>query len=199
MRQNSDNENIALVDMDGTLANYDLAMERDLESLRAPCEEPYTTGLHKKHPPHIVARMDMIKSNGDWWENLPKLKMGFDILEILLSYGFYISILTQGPKTNPVAWEHKVRWCKKNVPDLDITITRNKGLVYGKVLVDDYPAYIKQWLKWRPRGVVIMPGHPWNRDFSFPNVFRYDGHNLEAVKSLLRKVRDRKAGESFST
>ena len=187
---------VALVDMDGTLADYDQAMTRDLEKLRSPQEEPYVTGLNKRHPKHIWERMSLIKSRGEWWENLPKLKMGFDILKILKQLDYYISILTQGPKDNPVAWSHKVAWCKKNVPKLDITITRRKGLVYGKVLVDDYPPYITQWLQHRPRGLVIMPGHEWNKDFSHVRVIRYDGTNLPTVKEALIKAKERKPLDS---
>jgi len=54
-------------------------------------------------------------------------------------------ILTQGPKKNPASWSGKKKWIDKNLgQDVDITITRDKGLVYGKVLVDDYPGYIEK-------------------------------------------------------
>jgi len=185
-------EPIALLDMDGTLADYDKAMQRDLAKLASPNEEPYIAGFDKQHPPHIWERMKLIKENGDWWENLPQLKLGFDILHELKDLGFVMSILTQGPKDNPIAWSHKVRWCKKNVPDIDITITRNKGLVYGRVLVDDYPLYIEQWLAHRPRGLVIMPDHPWNRGFNHKNVVPYYGSNIDEVRKALIKARDRK-------
>lgn len=190
-------DDIALLDMDGTIADYDLRMQADLEKLRSPEEKSYTIGLDKRHPPYIKARMDLITSSGDWWENLPKFQLGFDLLEMLQKLEFYVSILTQGPKDNPVAWSHKVRWCKKNVPDLDIAVTRRKGLVYGKVLIDDYLPYILDWLEWRPRGVVIMPAHPWNEKFSHPNVFRYDGKNKKDIWKILQAVKKRKMGERW--
>jgi len=191
-----DLSNVALIDMDGTIADYDKAMEDSLELLRAPEEEVYKTGLHKKHPQHIYNRMDIIKAQGDWWENLPKIESGFKVVEVLKDLGFYMTILTQGPKDNPISWSHKVRWCKKNVPDLDITITRNKGLVYGKLLFDDYPPYITQWLKHRPRGVVIMPRQPWNVDFEHKNVFVYD-NNLDAITKIIKVVKNRQPGEDI--
>jgi hypothetical protein len=47
-------------------------------------------------------------------------------------------ILTQGPRRNANAWTGKKLWIDRNLgPDTDVTITRDKGLVYGKVLVDD--------------------------------------------------------------
>ena len=57
----------------------------------------------------------------------------------------------------------KVRWVEKHLGDIDCTITRDKGLVYGKILVDDYSGYIKDWLDFRPRGLVIMPANDYNK------------------------------------
>ena len=53
--------------------------------------------------------------------------------------------------------------------------------MYGKVLVDDWPEYISRWLKWRPRGLVIMPASQSNAGFTHPQVIRYDGSNAEQV------------------
>lgn len=195
--KDTDTDAVALLDMDNTICDYDLAMQRDLDAMRAPNEPEYKIGFHKRHPDYIFARMEVIKSRGEWWENLPRFELGFDILYILKKLGFYISILTQGPKENAVAWSHKLLWCAKNVPELDVTITRRKGIVYGKVLVDDYPQYIEQWLEHRPRGLVIMPAHEWNKDFTHPHVIRYDGTNLEAVKVALKVARDRQSGEEL--
>lgn len=188
---------VALVDIDGTLADYDGQMIKSLESICHPSELPLAIGYGIKQPDHIWSRMQLIKSKGDWWENLPRLKLGFDILEVLRELNFYISILTQGPKSNPIAWSHKVSWCIKNVPDLDVTITRNKGLVYGKVLVDDYPEYVGAWLNHRPRGLVVMPAQRWNEDFTHPQVIRYDGSNLGKIREALEKVKNRKRGENW--
>ena len=179
--------------MDGTIADYDGQMQKDMAELASPEEPQEEIGYDKPHSPHIWARMKMIKARGEWWENIPKLKLGFDVLDILREFDFYISILTQGPKENPVAWSHKVAWCMKNVPDLDITITRNKGLVYGKILVDDYPEYIMQWLQHRPRGLVIMPAQNWNLNFKHDNVIRYDGKNLDKVRDAIKMAKKREA------
>ena len=197
MNESNIEESVALIDLDNTLTDYDLAMQRDLNLLKSPNEEEYIIGQHKLHPDYIFDRMKLIKSRGEWWESLPKLQLGFDILEVLRDLDFYISILTQGPKENTVAWSHKLSWCLKNVPDLDVTITRNKGLVYGKVLVDDYPPYVENWLKHRKRGLVIMPAHFWNKDFTHSQVIRYDGSNIDEVKKALEIVKNRKSGEEL--
>jgi 5'-nucleotidase len=61
------------------------------------------------------------------------------------------------------------------LPDASITITEDKSLVYGRVLVDDFPPYVDRWLKWRKNGVAIMPAAKYNETYIHPNMIRYDG------------------------
>ena len=189
-----DPENIALFDMDGTLCDHNKALFQDLEKLRNPSEEQVKSIHGKKLPDYVKARADLIRMSEEWWENLPKFKLGWDVLEIAKKHGFKIMILTQGPKNKPEGWSGKMKWLDKNLPDVDVTMTRDKGLVYGKILVDDYPPYIEKWLKNRPRGLVIMPANPENEDFQHPNLIRYDGTNLQEVEKALMAVKERKAG-----
>ena len=81
--------------------------------------------------------------------------------------------------------------------DIDITITRDKSLVYGKVLVDDYPAYAERWLKHRSRGLVIMPANKDNREYKHPQVIRFDGSNLAQVREAMERVKLRKPYEEL--
>ncbi|PIN89214.1 hypothetical protein COU61_03180 [Candidatus Pacearchaeota archaeon CG10_big_fil_rev_8_21_14_0_10_35_13] len=188
-------ENIALFDMDGTLCDFDKAMEESLEKIRSPEEEPYT-GKPEEAPKHIKERKELIMSSRNWWSTMPKFQIGWDILEAAKEAGFKIHILTQGPRRNPSGWKGKKVWVDRNLgPDTDITMTRDKGLVYGKVLVDDYPEYIKRWLQWRERALVIMPAGKNNNEFKHPNVIRYDGTNLEEVKEAMKKAYERKISE----
>ena len=176
---------VALVDLDGTLADYDGAMERDLQPLLTPGEE-YSRAYRRL--PHMQARVNLIRAQAGWWKKLEKLETGFQILDLLRKYKFSLNILTKGPSKTINAWTEKVRWCQCHVPDAAITITQDKGLVYGKVLVDDWPPYVEAWLKWRPRGLVIMPAQVWNRDFEHPQVVKYTGDNLDEVEARLVSV-----------
>ncbi len=187
-------ENLILFDMDGTLCDYDSALKKNLEELKSPDEKPLPENL-REVPEHIRKRMDIIRNSEEWWETLPRFKLGWDILTIAQKLGYKIVILTQGPRKNPAAWSGKVKWIRKNLGDIDITITRDKSLVYGKILVDDFPDYVDSWLSHRSRGLVIMPAHPHNKDYSHPQVIRYDGTDIERIKKALEKVRDRKAKE----
>lgn len=152
-------ELVALVDMDGTLCDYEGAMSRDLERLRGPHEPPLE--MKESHSvPWLRERVELIRRQPGWWANLERLKLGFDVLEELRALQFEIHILTKGPAQATSAWSEKLQWCQRHVTDARVTVTMDKGLVYGKVLVDDWPEYILRWLTWRPRGLVIMPAQP---------------------------------------
>lgn len=164
-------EKIALFDMDGTLAEYEGKLLADLNQLAAP-SEPELLSLDNL-PQHVEHRAKLIKSQPGWWRALDPIPLGLHVLTIAHNIGFKIHILTKGPFRTTLAWEEKVLWCRQHVDSrigqhADITITEDKGLVYGTVLVDDFPDYINRWLTWRPRGVVLFPPRPCNAGFFHP-------------------------------
>ncbi|QDU63247.1 5' nucleotidase, deoxy (Pyrimidine), cytosolic type C protein (NT5C) [Planctomycetes bacterium Pan216] len=183
--------NIALFDMDGTLADYHDSMVRELARLSCPTEP--VIDLDQNSPPdYLRARMDLIKARPGWWYGLEPLKSGFDILRVAENVGFDIHILTKAPRNHSLAWKEKVEWCSRHLgPDTNVHITQDKGMVYGTVLVDDTPDFMLRWLRWRPRGLGIMPVASYNAAFSHPSVIRYDGTNLDEVEEALQRVKRR--------
>ena len=180
-------ENIALFDLDGTLCDYEKSLVDKMNSIRSPDEDVLVNWLRDDVPQYMRARANLIRASEDWWANLKPLALGFDILKMAEEIGFRIMILTAGPKRNPAAWSGKKKWIDKNLgEDVDVTMTRDKGLVYGRVLVDDYPDYVERWLEWRPRGLVIMPAGHLNKGFEHPQVIRYDGRNYKSTFAELR-------------
>jgi FMN phosphatase YigB (HAD superfamily) len=190
----SEIENIALFDLDGTLCDYDRKLFEDLEKLRGPQEHAHHPPLSASTPAHILRRADLIKSQEEWWATLPRFQLGWDILAIARELNYRIMILTQGAQRIPACWSGKKKWIESNLGiDTEVTMTRDKGLIYGKVLVDDFPPYIEKWLKWRERGLVIMPAHTTNINYKHSQVIRYDGANLREVEKALRVARERTA------
>lgn len=55
-------------------------------------------------------------------------------------------------------------------------------------------AYIESWLKWRPRGKVLIPDRPYNQGYWHPNVIRVSKGNISEALAELNKLYDR--GES---
>ena len=187
-------DNIALFDLDGALCDYDLALKESLEKLKSPSEITSDYGRDNE-PDYLTQRRKIITSAESWWENLPKFNLGFDVLNIAKSLDYRIMILTQGPSSNPNAWSGKMKWVHKNLgKNVDVTMTRDKSLVYGKILVDDYLPYIEGWLGHRKRGHVIMPAQRWNEDYLSKSKFlnqitRYDSSNIEQVKEIFQRLK----------
>lgn len=182
---------IALFDMDGTLFDYDLGLKNELNKICYPGEPEIKLNFND-NPDYIKNRIDLITNSESWWENLPKFQLGWDVLNLVKKLEYKVHILTQGPRKNPAAWSGKKKCIDKHFgEDFDLTLTRNKGLVYGKVLVDDYPEYIEKWLAWRKRGLVIMPANDFNKDYSNLQVIRYDGSNLNEVYEALIEIKNR--------
>jgi len=189
-------DRIALLDMDGTIADYDSAMNDALATLRSPGEPVFERGLF---PDWIEARRTLIAMQPGFWRNLRPLPLGFSIVDVLMSLDFRITVLTKGPNRKPGAWSEKVEWCREYLPGVPVTITEDKSHTYGKLLVDDWPPYVMGWLGNRPRGIVIMPAQSWNEgaDAQSPNIFRYDGSNPLVLRRVLEAVAARRSGETL--
>ncbi len=188
-------ERIALIDMDGTIADYDSAMQVAFDGLKSPTEHFYSTATRiygrDNWPDHLWNRIDLIKRQPGWWRNLPRLDIGFEIIDVLKEFDFDFHIATQGPSTKPLAWAEKLEWAREHMPYADVHITEKKSLLYGKVLVDDWPEFGLEWLKNRPRGLVIMPAHDYNTHIDECNsfqIFRYKLGMHEELKDTLRAL-----------
>lgn len=186
---------IALVDMDGVLCDYYSALKKDYNKIKSP-SDPEFEKTNSNSPLYLKNRVDLIRNQQGWWEKLKPLKRGFEILKLLKKLGYEINILTKAPRNAFNANTEKSKWIEKHVgkigKDVFMHISSDKSLAYGRVLIDDYPPYIEPWLKARPRGIVIMPPHPWNKNFKHKRVIRYTTKNLKKAKKALIWARDRK-------
>lgn len=203
-----DDDRVALVDLDGTIADYDGGLKEWMAPLMGPDEAPYAGRLEADSvsAPHLEARRKLIQRVPGFWRGLGRHALGWRALEMIREAGFPIHVLTKGPKKTPIAWAEKVEWCLEHLPDTDVTITAKKSMVYGRVLLDDYPPYFLPWLKHRPRGIAICVSQPWNSSFPLKlngiprpepeaRVLRYDGSNDDEVRSVLKWAFERKDGE----
>lgn len=186
-------DRIALVDLDGTVADYDSALAYEMEQLRSPKESIFNGW--DDVPPYIERRRHLIKRTTKFWKNLPRLKLGFEIVEELEKLGFSLHVLTKGPKKCRKAFTGKAKWVDKHLPQAALHISDQKSLVYGRILVDDFPPYFEKWLKVRPRGLVVCVAQAWNLGFhNGTNIFRYDGSNREELRIVLQNAYNRPAG-----
>jgi 5'-nucleotidase len=204
-------DKIALIDLDGTVADHDSALLRDLQKI-ASSDDPKINliNLHSDHPEWVKNRMDMIRKQPGWWRALDPIKAGFDIYRLMLDVGFEPYILTKGPFSKPQAWSEKVEWVQHYMPEAhpilvshtnthlkNCTTPVTKGLIYGRVFFDDYPQFMDQWLAHRKNGLGIMLKSRCNEGYQHPNVIIYDGTNLSKIKEALEKAYNRSPGESL--
>lgn len=179
---------IALIDMDSTLCDYHGAMEEAFEK---------AFGLPGIEVWKYKEFQNIVKRVPGFWRNLKLIPKGETIVRILKAYGFEPHILTKGPYKTTSAWTEKVEWCREHMPGVPVTITEDKGLVYGKVLVDDWPPYCESWLQFRPRGLVIMPAYPHNEGFDTKHpdrVVRLE-NNWSDVSAMIERAAKRVPGE----
>jgi len=180
----------ALIDMDGTLCDYAGALQTELHNL---CGLDADIG-----DPQYKKIIDLLKRQPGFWRNLRVIPSGLKMVSILEKAGFEVHVLTKGPYKTTSAWSEKVEWCREHLPGVPVTITENKSLVYGRVLFDDWPPYCEAWLKFRPRGLVIMPAYSYNKGFDekYPGqVVRMTGDNWEHIEAAVDKAAQRKLGE----
>lgn len=193
----SNNEQLALVDMDGTLCFYEDALNAKMKYVLG---EILGDDFDTWDPKYERLR-DLIKAQPGFWRNLKPIHLGLEILTCLKIAGFDVHILTKGPYKTTSGWTEKVEWCREHLPGTPVTITENKGMVYGKVLFDDYPDYCEAWMKHRPRGLVLMPAYDYNKKFAenHPNqVLRCTWDNLDKVKETIKLAYDRGPNEPLS-
>lgn len=187
-------ENIALIDLDGTLADYEFSMRGELLKTLSPAENEEfgalirTGNIFEYKRDWLNARMALIKRQAGFWRELPEIPQGMVVYHLLRQIGYRCVILSKGPKRTPSAWTEKLEWCQKHVPDAGVTITQDKGLIYGKVLFDDYPPYIVRWLECQPQGKVLMLDSPHNQDFEHPQVFRIKSENRYLGQTELSQI-----------
>lgn len=178
----------ALVDLDGTLADYEGGMRSALSLLASPGEPELTEDIWKDPPDWLDARMSLVKKTPGFWRDLTPISDGFGVLAMIVAE-MDTSILTKGPRKTHSAWSEKVEWCARYVPDLPVTVGYDKGKVYGRLLFDDFPDYALKWLAHRPRGVVLMLEAPINAGFEHPQVYRVPRpFGPEAVEVVTRAI-----------
>ncbi|HNC31944.1 MAG TPA: hypothetical protein PKX08_18170 [Cyclobacteriaceae bacterium] len=193
--RNETNQLIALIDLDGTLCDYQEMMSKRLLELREPSDNPEDE-LVEPPPQYILNRRQKIMTSPGFWISLRPIFAGIQLANLLTELKFDTYVLTKGPKNNPTAWSEKFEWCRIHVPHLKVIVSENKSLVYGDVLVDDWLPYVTQWQQRFVNGFVIIPRQPWNtKSHTLRNSIHYDGNNLKEIKEHLQSVKKSVQGD----
>lgn len=177
---------IALIDMDDTVAHYFQALHAELNALASPGEPALPYNPHDG-PDWLEARINLVHRKTGFWAGLKPIQQGLEIASFLKASGYDLHVLTKGPRHATSAWTEKRNWCHAHLdPDTPVTITEDKGLIFGDVLFDDFPGYVKRWLVRNPCGKSLMFEYEYNKDFEHPRVFKVlPETRLEEIHSFL--------------
>jgi len=196
---------IGLFDLDGTLANYDEAMRHWLDLLKSPDEPDFA--VHARQPEHHYQRQCVIRRQPGFWLNLAPVRLGFEVMRLAQEVGFCnFHACTRGPSDCPSAWSEKYQWVQRykqtgQLPaDMKITITEDKGTVYGRFLCDDHWPYLQRWLQHRRRGLAVLVMNafePPTPRLDHPNLIVFDGSNAAEVRDRLQRAFERSPGEAL--
>lgn len=138
---------ILLLDMDGPLAAFDVALwdfcqrkriEMDIENLADPNRKYFMTEnmLHTTDKKFIRLMLD----KSDFFRNLPVTEGAIDgVAE--LQKEFDVWICTKPLDSNPTSRDDKMWWVSENFPDLygKVIMAPNKSFVAADILLDDAP------------------------------------------------------------
>lgn len=201
----TNSDKIALFDLDGTLADFTAGLREAMLPLQHPIEvQNYDNYDQETEATFMRARRRLVKSKPGFWRNLSPYQPGFDLLKIAVEIGFRITVFTKAPRKQPAAFAEKAEWCHQHLNPIlgedgyDIAMVTDKGGTYGRLLVDDWPPYIEQWLQHRPRGKVVMPAHGYNEKYRRPStVYRYKHQYGSNEMFDPYKVNDRLVVETF--
>ena len=169
---------LALVDLDGTLADYDSAMTMGMLALASP-DEIFSEAINLPGvsrttlPAYLQERERVVRSLPGFYGGLSPIPSGFAVMKALEAYGYTIHIATKAPVHNTaIAVKEKIEWCGIFLPGYKVTVCADKGFLIGDILFDDWPGYMDSWLENNPNGFGIMPSRRWNSDFSHPRCIR---------------------------
>ena len=131
---------IANVDLDGTLANYSFAMMSALERMRSPNEPLLTEADLGDGPEWLEARKEFVKNRPGFWRDLKPIDLGMRVLDLIRACGYSINILTKGPLKTMIAWQEKVEWVRRYVPEATATVTEGQQLSLAVSASARYPS-----------------------------------------------------------
>jgi hypothetical protein len=177
---------IALFDLGGTLCDCTERLRDGMSEFEAESRERLEQDLE--------VRRRLVMGQPGFWCDLPRLPLGFELLEMVQQAGLDVFITTKGPSDAPQVWADKVTWCRRHIPGLPVVVTEDKSVVYGDLLVDDWFPYVEAWQRRWSAGHAVLPAQPWNTDIrESSRLLIYNGCNHERVDAMLRRLVERAA------
>lgn len=143
------NKPVLLLDMDGPLANFDLAFwnmcqnhgfELNITSLKDPNRKRFMTENIIDPAQAMAART--IVNTSRWFIDLPVTIGALEGVQTLMEH-FDVWVCTKPLEVNPWCRDDKGAWLRMYFPDLEhkMILAPKKSMVVGDILLDDAPAH----------------------------------------------------------
>ena len=131
------NKRVIYIDMDGTIADFNAAVGRPVESVHEKCPESLEEGFYR---------------------NMNVIEGAQEALELLQEH-FDVYIATKPKGGNPHCLEEKMEWIREHFPSLSrkVFFTPNKNLLHGHMLIDDH----MRWSEFNGKFLHFTPDKNW--------------------------------------
>lgn len=155
------------LDMDGVVANWDLAAEQYIGRPRRP--DP-----HDPDAEHRWAHQDWLKIRGNqrFFSDLPLMPGALELADQAREFrdylGWELMFLTAIPRHNdcPWAFHDKMTWANRHFPDIPVHFgpyshDKQTHCRPGDVLVDDRTSNILEWRAQGGTAIQVLQGSVW--------------------------------------
>jgi 5'-nucleotidase len=157
---------ILLLDMDGPLADFDLAVwqycqandiEMNIQSMESPGRKRFLSDNIVSPRDRKLVRNLIERAGLHWFLDLPLVEGAQDGVAELEDEGIDIWVCTKPLEANDSCRDDKGLWIKRYFPSLinKLIIAPNKGMVKGDILLDDAPKH--SWFRYAEWSPVIFP------------------------------------------
>jgi 5'-nucleotidase len=138
---------IILVDVDNTLADFDVALLdawRKLypEEYFVPLEERRNFHTHKDYPEHLHDKIRELCHSKGFIRSLPPISGGVEAVKSMVKEGYDVRFCTSPLLTYENCVLEKYQWIEEHFGETyvdRIIFTRDKTLIHGDILIDDRP------------------------------------------------------------
>jgi 5'(3')-deoxyribonucleotidase len=150
---------IALIDVDGVLANIHGSLAEQMD-----CSFVHTWNS-PQNSDEANNQLNHIKSRQSFWEEVPRIQTGFEIVSLVKSHGYEVHFVSGIPKCGGRALVGKLNWINRAFPGYPFHLTQDRSILKAHLLVDDGPDFVKPFMQKNPGTKVLMPQWDYNQEF----------------------------------
>ena len=186
---NKEKKMICFLDLDGVLVDFMKGVHEFYDLPYSFEDYSYEFGKWDTCPPsacNMAPQEFWDGLNEDFWANLPWMKDGRGILEIVEEAFGKENICLLTVPTGPCCAQGKIRWIRKFLPEYGqqflIGSTKKHCVSDNAVLIDDSDEHVEEFIRCGGYGILVP--RPWNRMFGIRD------YPLKELRDKLRELKE---------